>query len=192
MLRISAVALVALTLMGCDAPVAPTSPEDFGVAFARAGDPPPPPEDADVLGSFGISTFLRTSDLTLIEEPPPVIGPLDFSLDGRYFVGGGGSSGWLRLSTSTDDVLTLSDPRITFREGGGASGSGAIKVVFEQGSLFIDLATDIAGATFSNTCAAGGGPCAVIDIVGADFLHPDGQFTEIDGTLVVVAELASS
>jgi len=193
MFRIAAVALMIFMLVGCETPVAPPgSPETSGVSFARAGDPPPPPEDAEVLGSFGTTTLLRTSALTPIDEGPPVEGPLEFSLDGRYFVGGGGANGWLRLSTSTDNVVTISDPRVVFREGSGATGSGAIKVTFDQGFLLIDLASDIAGATFSTTCAAGGAPCAVIDIVGADFMHPDGQFSEVNGTLVVLAEIAAS
>lgn len=189
MLRLFAVALVALTLLACETPLAPASAPIPGVALARLGDPPPPPEDTEVLGSFGGTTLLRTTTLS-IEEPAALIGPLEFSLDGRYFVGGGGENGWLRLSSSTDNVATISSPRITFRGEGGASGSGIIKVLFEQGSLLIDLASDIAGATFSTTCAAGGAPCAVIDIVGADFLDLDGAFTEINGTLVVLAEIA--
>jgi hypothetical protein len=101
-----------------------------------------------------------------------------------------------------DVIAPDSETRMLWREGivdvlarklgGGATGSGAIKVMFDQGFLFIDLAADIAGATFSRTCAVGGAPCAVIDILGAEFLHPDGQVSEIDGTLVVLAELASS
>jgi hypothetical protein len=192
MFRIAAVALMIFMLVGCETPVAPDSPEYSGIALARAGDPPPPPEDAEVFGSFGTTSLLRTFDVTLIDEGPPVEGPLEFSLDGRYFVGGGGANGWLRLSTSTDNVVTISDPRVVFREGSGATGSGAIKVSFDQGFLLIDLATDIANATFSTTCAAGGAPCAVIDIVGADFQHPDGQFSEVNGTLVVLAEIATS
>jgi hypothetical protein len=192
MLRLCAVALVALTLLACETPLAPASPSVPGVALARLGDPPPPPEDAEILGSFGEANLLRTSDLSLGDEPASVTGPLEFSLDGRYFVGGGGDNGWLQLSSSTDNVTTLSSPRITFRAGSGTSGSGIIKVLFDQGSLRIDLASDIAGATFSQTCAAGGAPCAVIDIVGADFLDLDGAFTEINGTLVVVAEISES
>jgi hypothetical protein len=190
MLRLFAVALVALTLLACETPLAPASVSIPGVALARLGDPPPPPEDAEVLGSFGGTTLLRTTDLSLIDDPVSATGPLEFSLDGRYFVGGGGDNGWLRLSSSTDNVITLSSPRITFRADGGTSGSGIIKVLFDQGSLRIDLASDIAGATFSTTCAAGGAPCAVIDIVGADFLDLGGAFTEINGTLVVVAEIS--
>ncbi|HJR67226.1 MAG TPA: hypothetical protein VJ802_12435 [Gemmatimonadaceae bacterium] len=186
--RLFAVALLLFALVGCDTPVAPGSPGTTGVALARAGDPPPPPEDADVFGFFGATALLRTTDLALIEEPPAGTGALEFSLDGRYFIGGGGVNGWLRLATSTDNVLTLNDPRIVFRED-GAVGSGTIKVIFDQGSLQIVLAEDIAGATFSRTCAAGGAPCAVIDIAGADFLGLDGVFTEVDGTLVVVAEV---
>ena len=192
MFRIAAVALTIFMLVGCETPVAPGSPVTSGLALGRAGDPPPPPEDAEVFGSFGSTAFLRTSDLTLIDDGPPVEGPLEFSLDGRYFVGGGGANGWLRLSTSTDNVVTISDPRVVFREGSGATGSGAIKVTFDQGFLLIDLASDIAGATFSTTCAAGGAPCAVIDIVGAEFLHLDGQLSEVNGTLVVVSEIAAS
>ena len=191
MLRLCAVAVVTLTLLACETPLAPAPASIPGVALARLGDPPPPPEDAEVLGSFGEASLLRT-DLSLIAEPAAVTGPLEFSLDGRYFVGGGGESGWLRLSSATDNVTTLSSPRITFRTDGGTSGVGIIKVLFDQGSLRIDLASDIAGATFSQTCAAGGAPCAVIDIVGADFLDLDGAFTEINGTLVVLAEIAES
>lgn len=191
MLRLFTVALVALTLLACETPLAPAPASVPGVALARLGDPPPPPEDAEIHGSFGGLALLRTSDVSLIEAAAAPTGPLEFSLDGRYFVGGGGESGWLRLSSSTDNVTTLSSPRITFRAGGGGtSGSGIIKVQFDQGSLRIDLASDIAGATFSTTCAAGGAPCAVIDIVGADFLDLDGAFTEINGTLVVLAEIA--
>lgn len=179
-----------LAVVACETPVAPISPTITGVALARAGDPPPPPEDAAVIGSFGTATLLRTFELVVTEEPPAVTGPVEFSLDGRYFVGGGGTSGWLRLSSSTDDVITFSDPRISFRDEGGSTGSGTIKVIRDQGYLFIDLATDLAGATFSKTCAAGGAPCAVIDIVGAEFRDFDGLITELDGTLVVVAEVA--
>lgn len=192
MLRIVAVALLVATLGACEAPVAPDSPQNSTIALARGGDPPPPPEDTEVIGLFGTSMLLRTLDLALTEETPSVTGPIEFSLNGRYFVGGGGTSGWLRLSASTDDVVTISDPRIAFKEGGGASGSGAIKVSLEQGFLLIDLDSDVAGATFSTTCAAGGAPCAIIDIVGADFLDLDGLLTEINGTLVVVAEVATS
>lgn len=192
MLRISALALVSLTLLACETPLAPASASTPGVALARLGDPPPPPEDAEILGSFGTSLLLRTTDLLSIEDPSSSVGPLEFSLDGRYFVGGGGENGWLQLASSTDNVITLSNPRITFRIDGGASGSGIIKVLFDQGSLRIDLASDIAGATFSTTCAAGGAPCAVIQIVGADFLDLDGAFTEINGTLVVVAEISAT
>ena len=187
MLRLSALALVALSLLACESPLALEPSTNPGVALAKRGDPPPPPEDAEVLGLFGTPTLFATSDLGST-EPPAVTGPLEFSLDGRYFVGGGGVNGWLRLSTSTDNVLTFSDPRVTFHGGGTATGDGAIKVAFEHGYLYIDLATDISGATFSRTCAAGGAPCAVIDISGADFLDLNGQFTEVSGTLVVLAE----
>jgi hypothetical protein len=192
MLRLSAVALVGLVFMACDAPI--TSPTDslHGATFARLGDPPPPPEDTEIIGSFGTTSLLRTGSFSLDENPPPDVGLLEFSLDGRYFVGGGGTSGWLRLSASTDNVVTLSDPRITFRADGNASGTGAIKVTFDVGFLLIDLANDVAGATFSQTCAAGGAPCATISIVGADFLDLDGHFSEIDGTLLVMAEVEGS
>jgi hypothetical protein len=188
MLRLSALALVSLALLACETPLALEPSTNPGVALARLGDPPPPPEDAEVLGSFGTPTLFATSDLALTNEPPAVTGPLEFSLDGRYFVGGGGVNGWLRLSTSTDNVFTFSEPRVTFHNGGTATGDGVIKVVFEHGYLSIDLATDISGATFSRTCAAGGAPCAVIDIAGADFLDVNGLFTEVSGTLVVLAE----
>jgi hypothetical protein len=188
MFRLSALALVSLALLACETPLALEPSTHPGVALAKRGDPPPPPEDAEVLGSFGTATLFGTSDLALTDEPPAVTGPLEFSLDGRYFVGGGGVNGWLRLSTSTDNVLTFSDPRVTFHDGGTATGDGVIKVAFEHGYLLIDLATDIAGATFSRTCAAGGAPCAVIDIAGADFLDLNGLFTEVSGTLVVLAE----
>ena len=188
MLRLSAVVLLTLMLVACETPVAPASASISGVSFARLGDPPPPPEDAEILGTFGTSTLLRTAG-PLATEAAAVTGPLEFSLDGRYFVGGGGDNGWLRLSSTTDNVITLSSPRITFRAGGGAEGTGIIKALFDQGSLRIDLATDIAGATFSSTCAANGTPCAIIEIVGADFLDLDGVFSEIDGTLVVLAQV---
>lgn len=187
--RFLAATLIATTLLACDAPMptAPMSPTE--VALARTGDPPPPPEDADVLGLFGATESFRVAALS--EGEPPTIDPgtLEFSLDGRYFLSGGGMNGWLRLSSSSETVITLSDPRVTFREDGPATGSGIVKVVFDHGYLYIDLATDISGATFSNVCAAGGAPCAVIDIAGADFLGLDGGFAEVDGTLVVVAEI---
>lgn len=189
MLRLSAAALVCLTLLACETPLAPASASVPGVALAQVGDPPPPPEDADIIGVFGSSSSLRTS-VSSIEEPPTLAGPLEFSLDGRYFVGGGGENGWLQISSSTDNVITLSNPRISFRIDGGASGSGIIKVLFDQGSLRIDLATDLAGGTFSTTCAAGGAACAVIQIIGADFLDLNGTFTELNGTLVVFAQIA--
>lgn len=191
MLRISAVALVCLTLLACETPLAPASASIPGVSLARLGDPPPPPEDAEVFGSFGTS-FLRTTDLSSIVDPSSLIGLLEFSLDGRYFVGGGGENGWLRLSSSTANVIAFSRPRVTFHGAGNAVGSGIIKVVFDQGYLRIDLANHIAGATFSTTCAAGGAPCAVIDIVGAEFLDLNGAFSEVNGTLVVLAEISET
>lgn len=191
MYRLLAATLIAMTLSACDTPMPVGPASTTEVAFARTGDPPPPPEDADVLGIFGGTTDLAVMAFSESEPPVAEPGPLQFSLDGRYFLSGGGMNGWLRLSSSTDAVLTFSDPRVTFREGSQASGSGVVKAIFDHGYLFIDLATDIAGATFSNTCAAGGAPCAVIDIVGADFYALDGGFAEVDGTLVVLAEIAA-
>lgn len=187
--RFLAATLIATTLSACDAPTptAPMSPTE--VALARTGDPPPPPEDADVLGFFGATESFGVAALS--EGEPPTIdpGPLEFSLDGRYFLSGGGMNGWLRLSSASGTVITFSDPRVTFRDGSTATGSGIVKVVFDHGYLIIDLATDVVGATFSNVCAAGGDPCAVIDIAGADFWGLEGGFAEVDGTLVVVAEI---
>ena len=109
---------------------------DPGGLARSIGRSPTAARGAECTGSFGTS-FLRTTDLLSIEDPASLIGLLEFSLDGRHLVGGGGENGWLRLSSSTDNVIALSGPRVTFRRG-NASGSGIIKVLFDQGSLRID------------------------------------------------------